>query len=389
MECSMTTYLPRLALLAGLTCGLPASAQAPLLMNAFEVDRAGTTLVGSARTTLIDRNGNVVACIAEPSPREAVARRDGPGFLVRSNNEVAQMNGRGDYDWRVGTGFFGAVVPLREGGAMTWNVEMGSNVVEFRRLDAAGNDVWRVQPLRTADPTLLEMLVDDHGRTIYSLPVGRTEQACRSEVGMLDASGQLTWAQQEPQASCTAGALADDGRGDFWWYLRPTFFRISPWGLPLASYQASALTPAAEIWYRPASARGDALWTRADTSDGGVDLVRLVPEGKSARFRTGRAVVTQVVADGDRAWIAANTRTSGGSDEYTIDQYSPAGRRWSRTIPGPLLVRLQVQPGGDLRVLSLERNGISVRRISADNGHVLWKRSAADLQRGCDALTGQ
>lgn len=68
MECSTTTYLPRLALLAGLTCGLPATAQSPLLMNAFEVDRAGTTLVGGARTTLIDRNGNVIACIAEQSP---------------------------------------------------------------------------------------------------------------------------------------------------------------------------------------------------------------------------------------------------------------------------------------------------------------------------------
>lgn len=389
MENAITTYLPRLALLAGLTWALPATAQSSFLTNAFAVDRAGTTLVGHARTTLIDRNGNVVACVAEPSPREAVARLDGPGFLVRGNNEVAQMNGGGDYEWRVYTGFFGAVVPLREGGAMTWNVAMGSNVVEFRRLDAAGNDVWRVQPLRTADPTQLDMLVDDQGRTIYSLPVGRTEQACRSEVGMLDAAGQLTWAQQEPQASCTAGALADDGRGDFWWYLRPTFFRISPWGLPLASYQASALTPAAEIWYRPASAGGDALWTRADTADGSVDLVRLLPEGKSARFRTGRNVVTQVVADGDRAWITANTRSFGGNDEYTIDHYSSAGRRWSRTIPGPILARLRVQPGGDLRLLSLERNGISVRRISADNGHVLWKLSAADLQRGCDALTGQ
>ncbi|MFO1495409.1 MAG: hypothetical protein U1F26_12230 [Lysobacterales bacterium] len=389
MECSTTTYLPRLALLAGLTCGLPATAQSPLLMNAFEVDRAGTTLVGGARTTLIDRNGNVIACIAEQSPREAVARLDGPGFLVRGNNDVAQMNGRGEYEWRVGTGFFGAALPLREGGAMTWNVRMGSNVVEFRRLDVAGIDVWRVEPLRTADPAQLEMLVDDRGRTIYSLPVGRTQQGCRSEVGMLDASGQLTWSQQELQASCTAGALADDGRGDFWWYLRPTFFRISPWGLPLASYQASALTPAAQIWYRPASAGGDALWTRADTADGSVDLVRLLPEGKSARFRTGHNVVTQVVADGDRAWIAANTQKFGGNEEYTIDQYSAAGRRWSRTIPGPLLARLRVQPGADLRLLSRERNGISVRRISADNGHVMWKLSAADLQRGCDALTDQ
>lgn len=390
MRSSITLHLPRLALLAGLTWVVPATAQTVFLTNAFAVDRAGTTLVGGLRTgtSLIDRNGTVIACVAEPNPREAVARLDSAGFLVRSHNDIAQMNGRGSYEWRVWTSFFGAVVPLREGGAMTWNVEMGSDQVEFRRLDATGNDIWRVRPLRTAQPTSMEMLVDDRGRTIYSLLVSQTAQGCRSQVGMLDASGQLTWAQQEAHASCTTDALADDGRGDFWWYLRPNFFRISPWGLLLASYQASALTPGAEIWYRPAAAGGDALWTRADTIEGSVDLVRLTPDGKFARFPTGRKVVTQLVADGDSAWIAANT-WNGDAPEYAIDHYTSAGHRWSRVIRGPLDVRLRAQAGGDLRLLSFERSGISVRRISADNGHVLWKLGAGDIQRQCEALPGE
>ena len=381
-------HLPRLALLAGLTWVESATATV-FLSNAFAVDRAGTTLVAGVGTSLIDRNGKVIACVAEPPPRKAVARLDSAGFLVRHNFEIAQMSGRGEYEWRAWTpSFFGAVVPLQEGGAMTWNVVMGSDEVEFRRFDAAGNDVWRVRPLRTLDPTSLEMQVDNRGRTIFSLAVGRSWQACSSQVGMLDASGQLAWAHQEPQASCTSGALADDGRGDFWWYLRPTFFRISPWGLLLTSYQASSLTPGAEIWYGPAAAAGDALWTKANTADGSVDLVRLAPEGKTARFRTGREVVSQLVADGDSAWIAANTRGSRDA-EFTIEHYSPVGRRWSRVIRGPIDVRLRVQPGGDLSLLSFEYTGFYLRRISADNGRVLWKLSAADLRRECDALAAQ
>ncbi len=51
-------------------------------------------------------------------------------------------------------------------------------------------------------------------------------------------------------------------------------------------------------------------------------------------------------------------------------------------------VRLEIQPGGDLRLLALESDGISVRRIAAGTGQVLWRTGRPQMERECAALNG-
>ena len=115
-----------------------------------------------------------------------------------------------------------------------------------------------------------------------------------------------------------------------------------------------------------------------------VELARLTPGGKLARYPTRRSLVTQLVADGEGAWLAAYT----GAYEFTVEHYTAAGRQWSRVLRGLRDVRLEIQPGGDLRLLALESDGISVRRIAAGTGQVLWRTGRPQMERECAALNG-
>jgi hypothetical protein len=126
----------------------------------------------------------------------------------------------------------------------------------------------------------------------------------------------------------------------------------------------------------------DTLWYLASRPNADIELARLTPGGKLARYPTRRTLVTQLVADGDGAWLAAHT----GAHEFTVEHYTAAGRQWSRVLRGLRDVRLEIQPGGDLRLLALESDGVSVRRISAATGQVLWRAGRVQMERECAVL---
>ncbi len=393
------TNLHRFAVLfAAASMVQPVTAQSLFLLNAFAVDRAGTTLVDVAGARLIDDRGQLRAC-GQTTVAQAVARLDAPGFLVRlmegatpPDLRVEQWSGTGAAEWQVETPFFSSMAAAPGGGAVISRQTVGADLIEFQRLDASGSERWR-STLANAEqpPSFYDYSVDDRGRTLFTLPRPQGEQRWQVDVGMLDAEGRLAWLQSEIREGFSIPVLVNDGQGDFWWYqagsatlstvVPSELQRLSPWGLPLSRNTGPELAAGREI-ERPVVGANDTLWYLATKPDAEIELARLTPGGKLARYPTRRTLVTQLVADGDGAWLAAYT----GHYEFTIELYTASGRQWSRALRGLRDVRLEVQPGGDLRLLALESNGITVRRIAAATGQVLWRTGRAQMDRECAVL---
>lgn len=392
---------PRLAvLIAAAIVGQDAAAQSLFLPNAFVVDRAGSTLLDIAGARLVDARGNVRLC-GQAMVMQAHPRLDASGFLVRLSEgplpptvRVEQWSGSGVPQWQVESTFFSGIAAVPTGGALISRQQVGDDLIEFQRLDARGNELWRSRAVRGEQPpSFYEFMVDKHGRALFTLPRPVSERQWQVEVGMLDADGRLAWVHRQSRGGFSIPTLADDGQGNFWWHLgalltteggQPSaLVRMSAWGTPLSQRLGRELVGGREI-ERPVAGAEDDLWFLAGKPDVDVELVRLPEGGGLARFPTGRRVATQLIADGDGAWLIANT----GVHEFTIDHYTAAGRQWSRVLRGLRDARLDIQPGGDLRLLALENSGISLRRISAATGQLLWRKSRAQIDRECTALNG-
>lgn len=391
--------LSRLSVLvAACAMASTASAQSLFLLNAFAVDQAGNTLVDLGGARILDDRGEVRAC-GQSTVMQATARLDAPGFLVRLMHgatppelSVEQWSGHGIPEWRVETPFFSGVVAVPGGGAVVSRQAVGEDVIELQRLDTFGNELWRSKLTRAElAPAYYDYNVDDRGRTLFTLPRSLDGQRWQVDLGMLDAQGKLTWRQSEIREGFSIPALVNDGQGDFWWYQAgsgtPTASspsivqRLSPWGLPMFASTGPGLAAGREI-ERPVAGANDTLWYLATKPDVEIELARLTAGGKLARFPTGRDLITQLVADGEGAWFSAYT----GLYEFTIEHYTADGRQWSRVLRGVRDVRLKVQPDGDLRLIGLESNGVSVRRIAAATGQVLWRTGKAQIERDCAAL---
>lgn len=387
-------------LIAAASIVQPVTAQSLFLLNAFAVDRAGTALVDVAGARLIDDRGQLRAC-GQTTVAQAVARLDAPGFLVRlmegatpPDLRVEQWSGNGATEWQVETPFFSSIAPVPGGGAVISRQTVGAELIEFQRLDANGQEIWR-STLANAErpPSFYDYTVDDRGRLLFTLPRPQGEQRWRVEVGMLDAAGRMAWLQSEIREGFSIPVLVNDGQGDFWWHqagsatpsttVPSALQRLTPWGLPLSRNTGPELAAGRDI-ERPVAGANDTLWYLATKPNADVELARLTPGGKLARYPTRRSLVTQLVADGEGAWLAAYT----GAYEFTVEHYTAAGRQWSRVLRGLRDVRLEIQPGGDLRLLALESDGISVRRIAAGTGQVLWRAGRPQMERECAALNG-
>lgn len=376
----------------------PVTAQSLFLINAFAVDRAGTTLVDLAGARLVDERGQVRAC-GLTTVAQAVPRLDAPGFLVRLMEgptpptlRVEQWSGSGAVQWQVETPFFSSMAAVPGGGAVISRQSVGEEAIEFQRLDASGNEIWRSTLVITEQPpSYYDYSVDDRGRTLFTMPRPRGAQRWQVDVGMLDAEGRVAWLQSEIREGFSIPALVNDGQGDFWWHqagsatpsttVPSALQRLTPWGLPLSRNTGPELAAGREI-ERPVVGANNILWFLATKPNADVELARLTPGGKLARYPTRRSLVTQLVADGDGAWLAAYT----GAYEFTVEHYTAAGRQWSRVLRGLRDVRLEVQPGGDLRLIALESDGISVRRIAAATGQVLWRTGRAQMERECAGM---
>lgn len=393
------TILHRLTvLIAAASMVQPVTAQSLFLLNAFAVDRAGTTLVDVAGARLIDDRGQLRAC-GLTTVAQAVPRLDASGFLVRLMEgatpptlRVEQWSGSGAVQWQVETPFFSSMAAVPGGGAVISRQSVGEEAIEFQRLDASGNEVWRSTLANTErPPSFYDYSVDDRGRTLFTMPRPQGEQRWQVEVGMLDADGRVAWLQSEIRDGFSIPVLVNDGQGDFWWHqagsatlsttVPSALQRLSPWGLPLSRNTGPELAAGREI-ERPVVGANDILWFLATKPNADVELARLTPGGKLARYPTRRSLVTQLVADGEGAWLAAYT----GAYEFTVEHYTAAGRQWSRVLRGLRDVRLEVQPGGDLRLLALESDGVSVRRISAATGQVLWRLGRAQMEHECAGM---
>jgi hypothetical protein len=221
----MTTFQRFAVLIAAASMVQPVSAQSLFLLNAFAVDRAGTTLVDVAGARLIDERGQLRAC-GQTTVAQAVARLDAPGFLVRLMEgptpptlRVEQWSGTGAAEWQVETPFFSSMAAVPGGGAVISRQTVGEDVIEFQRLDASGNEIWR-SALANAEqpPSFYDYTVDDRGRTFFTLPRPQGEQRWQTDVGMLDAAGRMAWLQRGVRDGFSIPVLVNDGQGDFWWH---------------------------------------------------------------------------------------------------------------------------------------------------------------------------